>query len=62
MPVIIYFASSLDLPNIELKYIAGIPSNDIIAACAATYRSKKNFPFGSKSDFFKASKTVIFAS
>ena len=46
-PVIIYFASSLDLPNKEFKYNAGIPSKEIIIECAEIYRSKKNFPYES---------------
>ena len=40
-PVIIYLASSLDVPNNELKYIAGIPSKAIIIECADIYLSKK---------------------
>ena len=57
-----YFASSLEVPNKELKYIAGTPSKEIMIAWAETYLSKKYVPSLSKLDLYKALKTVIFAS
>ena len=62
LPVIMYFASSLEVPNKELRYIAGTHRNEIIIACADIYLSKKNLPDLSKLDLYNASKIVIFAS